>query len=243
MPCKKRDAGKNNLLMNIKKPEPHYLGHRCRLRKKFISGGFSNLADYEILELTLTYVLPRKDVKVLAKEMINKFGSLKQVFDADTDQLKGIKGISDYSAEFLLFLKKFVSLYLSLDIKEKDRLSSPKNVKDYLISTLSGENIEKFYAILLNSGNRVTDCLEIESGTVNKSLLIPRKIAEIALKCRAASVVIAHNHPGGTLKPSQNDINATVAVKKALESIEISLLDHIIISNNNYFSFKEYSLI
>ncbi|OEG69202.1 hypothetical protein ATZ36_10840, partial [Candidatus Endomicrobiellum trichonymphae] len=159
--------------MNIKKSEPYYLGHRCRLRKKFIYGGFSNFADYEILELTLTYVLPRKDVKALAKEMISKFGSLKQVFDADTDELKEIKGISNYSAKFLLFLKKFVSLYLSLDIKEKDRLSSPKNVKDYLISTLSGEKIEKFYAILLNSGNRVTDCLEIESGTVNKSLLIP----------------------------------------------------------------------
>ena len=229
--------------MDTRKLKPHYLGHRYRLRKKFISGGFNNLADYEILELVLAYVLPRKDVKVLAKEMINKFGSLKQVFDADTDELKQIKGISDYSAEFLLFLKKFTSLYLSLDIKEKDRLLSPENVKDYLVSALSGEKIEKFYAIILNSGNRVTDCLEIESGTVNKSLLIPRKIAEIALKHRAASIVIAHNHPGGTLKPSQSDINATAAVKKSLESIEISLLDHIIISNNNYFSFKEYNLI
>jgi len=223
--------------------KPHYLGHRDRLRKKFVSGGFDNLADYEILELALTYALPRKDVKVLAKEMINKFGSLKQVFDADVDELKQIKNISDYSAEFLLFLKKFVSLYLSLDIKEKNKLSTPESVRDYLVSALGGEKIEKFYAVMLNSGGRVIDCLEIESGTVNKTPLVPRKIAEAALKYRAVSVIIAHNHPGGTLKPSQNDMKATSAVKNALESIDVSLLDHIIVSNNNYFSFKEHSLI
>ncbi|MDR3253657.1 MAG: DNA repair protein RadC [Endomicrobium sp.] len=229
--------------MSTIKANPHYLGHRNRLRKKFVSEGFNSLADYEMLELALTYVLPRKDVKCLAKEMISKFGSLKQVFDAGTEELKKVKRISDYSVGFLLFLKKFASLYLSLDIKEKDILASPENVKDYLISTLSGEKVEKFYAIILNAGNRVVNCLEIESSTVSKALLIPRKIAETALKFRAVSVIIAHNHPGGTLKPSQNDINATVAVKKALESIEVLLLDHIIISHNNYFSFKEYNLM
>jgi DNA repair protein RadC len=223
--------------------KPYYLGHRERLRKKFISGGFDNLADYEILELALTYVLPRKDVKVLAKEMISKFGSLKQVFDADEEDLKQVKNISEYSAQFLLFLRKFVSLYLFLDVKEKDKISSPENIRNYLISILGDGKVEKFYAVMLNSGGGVIDCIEIESGTVNKAPIIPRKIAEIALKRGAVSVIIAHNHPGGTLKPSQNDINATSAVKKALELIEIFLLDHIIISNNNYFSFKEHNLI
>lgn len=228
--------------MNTKE-SPHYTGHRDRLRKKFLTGGFDYLTDYEILELALMYVLPRKDVKILAKDMINKFGSLKQVFDADIEELKQIKNISDYSAGFLFFLKKFTSLYLSLEIKEKDKLLSPLKVKDYLISSLSGEKIEKIYAIVLNAGNRVTDCLEIEKGTVNKSLLIPRKIAEIALKYKAAAIIIAHNHPGGNLKPSQNDIDITGAVKKALEAVEVSLLDHIVVANNNYFSFKEYGLI
>jgi DNA repair protein RadC len=229
--------------MTARRLKPHYIGHRNRLRERFVSGGFDSLADYEILELALTYVIPRKDLKILAKDLINRFGSLKQVFDADTDALKQIKNISDYSAGFLLFLKKFASLYLSLNIKEKDRLSSPQDVKDYLVSTLSGEKIEKFYIIILNSGNRVIDCLEIERGTINRAFLIPRKIAEIVLQHKAASIIIAHNHPGGTLKPSQVDIDATNAVKKALEAIEVVLLDHIIIANNNYFSFKEYNLI
>ncbi|MCA6070150.1 MAG: DNA repair protein RadC [Endomicrobium sp.] len=228
--------------MNTKE-SPHYIGHRDRLRIKFLTGGFDHLTDYEILELVLTYALPRKDVKILAKEMIDKFGNLKQVFDADIEELKQIKNISDYSAGFLFFLRKFTSLYLSLEIKEKDKLLSPLEVKNYLISSLSGEKIEKVYAIVLNAGNRVTDCLEIEKGTVNKSLLMPRKIAEIALNHKAAAIIIAHNHPGGNLKPSQNDIDITGVVKKALEAIEVSLLDHIVIANNNYFSFKEYGLI
>ncbi|MDR3071539.1 MAG: DNA repair protein RadC [Endomicrobium sp.] len=227
----------------MKQSKPHYVGHRDRLRRRFVLGGFNSLADYEILELALTYVIPRKDVKILAKEIINKFGSLKQVFDADFEDLKKVKNISDCSAGFLLFLRKFSSLYLSLNIKEKNRLSTPKNVIDYLVSTLSGEKTEKVYAIALDSGNRVIDCLEIESGTVNKSFLTPRKIAEIALKFKAVALIVAHNHPGGTLKPSQNDIDATACLKQALISIEVSLLDHIIISNNNYFSFKEYDLI
>jgi DNA repair protein RadC len=230
-------------MVDTKELKPHYVGHRDRLRKKFLTAGFDNFADYEILELILSYVLPRKDVKVLSKEMIKKFGSLKQVIDAEQNDLKQVKNISDYSAGFLFFLKKFVSLYLSLDIKEKERLLSPEKVRNYLVSTLSGEKIEKVYAIILNSGNRVTDCLEIERGTVNKSSLIPRKIAEIALKYKAVSIIIAHNHPGGTLNPSQNDIDVTNFIKKALESIDVSLLDHIIVSNNNYFSFREHSLI
>ncbi|MDR3307106.1 MAG: DNA repair protein RadC [Endomicrobium sp.] len=225
------------------KSKPHYLGHRDRLRKRFLKSGFDSLADYEILELALTYVIPRRDVKPLAKVLIQEFGSLKQVFDADIKDFKKIKNVSDCSAKFLLFLRKFASLYLSLDIKQQEKLNSPSKVKDFLISSLSGEKIEKVYVLTLDFGNRVTSCIEIESGTVNKSFLIPRKIAETALNNKAVSIILAHNHPGGTLKPSQSDIAVTISVRKALESIEVLLLDHIIVSNNDYFSFKEHNLI
>jgi DNA repair protein RadC len=225
------------------KSKSHYLGHRDRLRKRFFKSGFDSLADYEILELALTYVISRRDVKPLAKKLIQEFGSLKQVFDADIENLKKIKNVSDCSAKFLLFLRKFSSLYLSFAIKQQEKLNSPSKVKDFLISSLSGEKIEKVYVLTLDSGNRATSCIELESGTVNKSFLIPRKIAETALNNKAVSIIIAHNHPGGTLKPSQSDIAATISVRKALESIEVLLLDHIIVSNNDYFSFKEHNLI
>ena len=97
--------------------------------------------------------------------------------------------------------------------------------------------------MLLDSGNKVIECKEIESGTVNRSAVMPRKIAEEALKNKASAVILAHNHPGGTLKPSANDIDATDAVRLALQTLDITILDHIIVSGNKYFSFKEHNLI
>jgi len=229
--------------MDTEKSKPHYLGHRKRLKDKFSDSGFESFADYEILEFALTFALPRRDTKPIAKELIKKFGSLKQVFDAAEEELKAVKGISGHSALFILFLRNFAALYSYLDIKSSPALSSPEALVNYLMSVLGGEKVEKFYAVLLNSGNKVIDCLEIESGTVNKSFIMPRKVAEQALNFKASAVIVAHNHPGGTLKPSQNDIDATAAVKAALSAVDISLLDHIIISGSGYFSFKEYNLL
>ncbi|MCL2485628.1 MAG: DNA repair protein RadC [Endomicrobia bacterium] len=229
--------------MKNNKTKADYLGHRKRLKERFSEKNLKDFAGYEILEFALTFAIPRKDTKPLAKELIKKFGSLKQVLDASCEELQTVKGISEHTSLFISFLKQTALLYRYLEIKEGESLSSPQEVVNYLISALSGEKIEKFCAVMLNSGNKVIECVELEKGTVNKSVVMPRKIAEAALKYKSASVIIAHNHPGGTLKPSQNDIEATKAVYSALKSIDVALLDHIIISNGNYFSFKEYNLI
>lgn len=223
--------------------KPHYLGHRQRLKTKFKEAGFNNFADYEILEYILTFALARKDTKPLAKELIKNFGSIKQVFDADIEALKKIRGISEHTALLISCFSRFAKMYSYMEIKEGGQLSSPKAVADYLISQFGGEKNEKFYAVLLNSGNKVIECLEIEKGTVNKSIVFPRKVAQAALSYNASAVIIAHNHPGGTLKPSQNDIDATTAVKNALHAVDVSLLDHIIVAGKNYLSLKEYNLI
>ena len=223
--------------------KPHYLGHRQRLKTKFKDAGFDGFADYEILEYVLTFAIARKDTKQLAKELIKVFGSIKQVFDADTEDLKKVKGVSEHTALLISFCAGFAKFYAYMDIKEGAALASPEAVADYLISELGGEKTEKFYAVLLNSGNKVVECLEIEKGTVNKSVVFPRKVAQAALRYNASAVIIAHNHPGGTLKPSQNDIDATVSVKNALHAVDVSLLDHIIVAGKNYLSFKEYNLI
>lgn len=229
--------------MDTERSKPHYFGHRSRVKDKFMASGFDSFADYEILEFALFFAIERIDVKPLAKELIKKFGSIKQVLDADFDDLLNTPGLSRHSAIFLVFLREMAAYYSYLDIKDSKSLSSPEAVVDYLIAVLSGEKIEKFYVVLLDSGNKVIECKEIESGTVNKSVIFPRKIAEAALSNKASAVIIAHNHPGGTLKPSQNDIDATNAVKAALQTIDVAILDHIIVSGNKYFSFKEYNLI
>jgi DNA repair protein RadC len=231
------------LLKDTNKTNLHYIGHRKRLKNKFLLNGLYGLADYEVLELVLTYVIVRRDVKVLAKELISTLGSLKQVFDASREDLKKIKGISDNVATFILFLKNFVPFYCSLDLKENDILDSPEKVNNYLMSSIGAEHVEKLYILNLNSRNMVLSCVEAESGTVNKAYLNTRKIAEIALKHNAVSVILAHNHPGGGLSPSKDDVDSTCKVKLVLENVGVSLLDHIIVANNKYFSFKEYSLI
>ena len=223
--------------------KPHYLGHRQRLKAKFKDSGFDSFADYEILEFILTFSIARKDTKPLAKELIKIFGSIKQVFDADIEDLMKVKGVSEHTAVLLAGFSGFAKIYSYMDIKEGSALSSPEAVADYLITELGGQKTEKFYAVLLNSGNKIIECLEIEKGTVNKSVIFPRKVAQAALKHNASAVIIAHNHPGGTLKPSQDDIEATTSVKNALAAVEVALLDHIIVAGKNYLSFKEYNLL
>jgi DNA repair protein RadC len=229
--------------MKEEKIKSYSSGHRQRVKEKFSQTGFLGWQEYEILEFALFFAMPQRDTKDLAKRLIDAFGSLKQVIDADENKLIEIGKLGGHCAVFIQFLRKFCAMYSQLKIKSAKSISSSQEAINYLSTTLSGEKVEKFYILILNSASKVTDCIEIESGTVNTSAIIPRKIAETALKSQAVSIIIAHNHPGGTLKPSQNDINATEAVKKALNAIEISLLDHIIIAGNDHFSFKEYNLI
>ncbi|MDR3113803.1 MAG: DNA repair protein RadC [Endomicrobium sp.] len=211
---------------------------------KFLESGLDAFADYEILEFALIYALPRKDVKPIAKELIKKFGSLKGVVDAQTCELAEVSGLKDYSAALLKLLKSFAVLYSSLEIKESDSISSPEAALNYLKARLSGESKEKFCAIFLNSANKVLNFSEISKGTINKSAIFPREIAELAIASKAASVIISHNHPAGTTDPSKNDIISTQSVKNALKTLDIELLDHIIISSSGgYFSFKENALI
>ncbi|MDR3049399.1 MAG: DNA repair protein RadC [Elusimicrobiota bacterium] len=220
-----------------------YLGHRERLREKVKKTGLKNLAEYEILEYLLTYPLPQKDVKPIAKDLINKFGSLKKVFDANYADLCQIKGVKDNAASFIISLKEFAAIYAFLNIKDSAELSSPKAVNEYLYSVLGGQTVEKIYLLFLNSANKITGSCEIESGTVNKSIVLPQKFVKEALKNEAASIIMAHNHPGGSLKPSQNDIDSTQTLKAAFAAVDITFLDHIIISGKDYFSFKEYGLL
>jgi len=218
-------------------------GHRKRLRERFISSGFSGWHDYEILELALTFVIARKDTKKTAKLLIAEFGDLKSVFNADIEKLKKIEGIKEGAAFFIFFLKSLSVKYAELGMTEKRKLSSPSDVLIFLKSAIGSSKDEIFYAIFLNSSNKILFYDAISRGVVNKSAVYPRKITELALKHNATSVIVAHNHPGGSCKPSQNDIIATEAVAKALGTVDISLLDHIIVADKNHYSFKDSGLI
>ena len=223
------------------------IGHRQRVKEKFLNAGFDNWQDYEILEFALFFVIPRKDTKQIAKDLIKKFGSLKELINSDYDKLletfDSIKGISGNTAVFFRFLKNFSVKYSEFKMKEKRKISSPQDVVNFLRNSIGNSDEEKMYAVFFNASNEVLDFKEISSGTVARSAVYPGKIAKEALLTNARSVIIAHNHPGGICKPSQNDIIATEAVQKSLKVVEVFLLDHVIVTASDFYSFKDNGLI
>lgn len=222
--------------------KPSYLGHRQRIKEKYEKSGIDGWLDYEVLELALSYAIPRKDTKPIAKELISRFKTINGVLDSDIKELRTINGISNHIALFLNLLKDIAILYLEKGLHNKDLLSSPQVVYDYLKASLKGAVDEEFKTLFLDSRNQIIAVETLKTGTVNRSVVYPRKIVERALYNHAAGVVIAHNHPAGTLQPSQDDIKITNAIKTALETVDIVLLDHIIIGGNGYFSFKANGL-
>lgn len=223
--------------------ETNYWGHRQRLKERFLNSKLEKWQDYEILEFALTFTIPRKDTKKIAKQLISKFGNLKQVLNTDIEKLKTIDGIKNQSGFFIAFLKSFAVKYAELEMIEKEKISSPKEALIFLRSVIGLSKDEIFYVIFLNASNKILFYDEINRGIVNKSAVYPRKIVELALKYNATSVIVAHNHPGGSCVPSQNDIIATEAITKALKTVDISLLDHLIVTDKNHYSFKDNGLI
>ena len=227
----------------IKTQKSNYIGHRQRIKDKYKKSGIDGWLDYEVLELALSYAIARKDTKPIAKELITRFKTINGVLDADREELKSIPGISEHAALFFSLLKDIVILYLESGLHNKNLLSSPEVVYAYLKASLKGSADEKFKTLFLNGSNQLIAVETLQTGTVNRSVVYPRKTVERALYNHAVAVIIAHNHPAGTLKPSQDDCAVTKTIKDALKTVEISLLDHIIITANGYFSFNEKGLI
>lgn len=226
----------------IQTQKPEYSGHRNRIKEKYRKGGLDGWLDYEILELALTYIIPRKDTKPIAKELLVRYKTISGVLGADNKDLESVKGISTHSALFIKFLKDIAILYLKDSIYQRDLLSSPQIVVEYLTASLKGSSNEEFIMLFLDSRNQLIAQETIKSGTVNQTVVFPRTVVERALYHHSVGVIIAHNHPSGALEPSQEDRDITKVIKNALKTVDIALLDHIIIGGNGFFSFKEKNI-
>ena len=229
--------------MKVREGRPHWWGHRERLRERFLRAGAKGLQDYELLELLLSYAIPRKDVKPQAKELLRRFGSLAGVMDASPEEVQEVKGIGPRAATLLRLVKEMGEVYLSERMRGVDVLSSPSRVVDFCLFRLKGEGEEKFMVIYLNVKNEVMDYEVIQEGTVDRSVVYPRRVAEKALRRRAASVIVVHNHPSGHPDPSPEDKRITRELVEALKPLEIRLLDHIIVGKRGYFSFRERGIL
>lgn len=225
-------------------------GHRERVRKKFLENGFNGLEDYEVLELLLFYVIPRKDTKAIAKELIKKFKTLANVLKADTLELKTIDGLGPVAITFLKMIGALPEKIYKDELKnqklikdDKNKISDKEVLLKFLRNKIGYEDVEKFYVIYLSSSNEVIAFEESSSGTLDRSSIYPREIYKRVIMENAKSIIIAHNHPSGNTCPSKCDIDITNEIAKGLKNFGALLLEHIIITRDSYFSFLEEGLI
>lgn len=220
-------------------------GHRERLRKRYIKSGLEGFNDYEVLELLLTYSIARKDVKPIAKELIEKFGTIDEIAKSDVKSLLEVDGIGEGSAVFLKLIGDIALTLYREKIEDKDILTikSKNSLLSYLRGEIGYSPREEFKILFLDSSNKLIASETLFYGTIDKSAIYPREIVERVIKNRAKSVIFAHNHPSGNISPSKKDIELTQYMYDTLKLLEIRLLDHIIVTKNSYFSFLEEGLI
>jgi DNA repair protein RadC len=228
---------------NVKCREPDYLNHRERLKSKFIGSGLDTLHDYEALELLLTFAIPRKDVKPLAKDLLREFGSIKGVMDAELSALTTVNGISMHTAVLIKLAKELGVLYLKDKAGEKIQISCTAELLNYCKMAFGGLKDERFCIISLNAQNRVIEMDTVQEGIVNQAVVYPRKVLECSLKRKASSIILVHNHPSGHVKPSDADIRLTKLIQDTAKVMDIAVHDHIIIGDNKVFSFREEGII
>ncbi len=214
-------------------------GPRGRLRERFKKSGLDGFHDYEAVELLLTYAIPRRDVKPLAKRLIEKFGGLRGLFDASHEELSKVRGVGSHTAVLLRLIKEASGEYLKERMMKKDVIRSPKDVADYLNLTLSGERVEKFMALYLNSKNEILGVETLHEGFLDRTFVYPRKAIENAFKHNARSIIFVHNHPSGDPTPSEVDRKLTRELESAASALDIIVHDHIIVGKNTQFSARE----
>ena len=224
---------------------PDYLGHRARLRDRFLNGGGKSMADYELLELLLTYAIPRRDVKPIAKDIVRKFGSLAGAAKASVPQLVEVNGVKENTAVLLKVIQEAARRFSWAELSATDApiISNWDAMIDYCRTEMSHLDIEEFRIIFLDVKFRVIGEEVMQRGTINQVAIHPREVVKMAMEKKASALILVHNHPSGDVKPSRADVEITKQIKQALEAINILLLDHIIISKYDYASLKSLQVI
>lgn len=214
-------------------------GHRKRLKQRFVQEGLSSFEQHQVLELLLFYSIPRKDTNEIAHKLIDEFGSISNVFDAPTSDLATIEGISENSATLLSLISQLSQYYLNKKHGDKVVLDSSIKACDYAKNLFLTKKYEVFFIICLDNQNRVNIAKPLFEGTTNETAVYPRIVIENALRYTASNVIIAHNHPGGSLNPSTADMQTTQTIQNALNCIQVKLVDHIIVADEKTVSFAE----
>jgi DNA repair protein RadC len=219
------------------------LGHRKRLREKFLKSGLAGFQDYEIIELLLSLGTPRRDCKPQAKEAIRRFKSLRGVLEASPEELEDITGIGPHSVFGIKFMQAVAREFLKEKMIEKPLCNSTQEIYEYFYHSMRDMKKELVKAVFLNSQNQILEMQDLSQGTVDSSVVYPREVMEAAIRSHAVSLVLVHNHPSGNPSPSDSDKELTRELVHSGMMMQIKLLDHIIIGDNKFFSFAGEGLI
>lgn len=225
-------------------------GHRERLKARFLEEGLDNFTDIQALELLLFYAIPQKDTNPIAHALLDHFGSLSRVLEADVEELKKVPGISDHSATLLALVTE-LGRYYQVDCAQRvEVLTTLDACGAYLVPRFFGRSNETVFLLCLDAKCKVLCCKEIGEGSVNSTSISIRKVVETALSANATTVVLAHNHPSGVVLPSSEDVQTTRRIAAALSAVEVHLADHIVVAEGDYVSmvqsgyrFDEYLLM
>ncbi len=213
-------------------------GHRGRLRDRFLTKGLQSFSDAEILELLLSFGTPRSDCKLQGRQLLEKFGSFAKVLEASPESLQEIKGVGPKNAFALQFIRAVASHYLRERLTGKRYLHSSSEVVEYLLFSMKSLKKEVLQVIFLDSAHSIIRAKTVSDGTLNVNTVYPREIIKMALEHHAAAIILAHNHPSGSLSPSKADFHLTRNLCLLCLGMQIQLLDHLVIGDG-YYSFAD----
>lgn len=223
--------------------ESIHTGHRDRMRQRYLETGPDSFATHELLEMLLYGTIPRGDTNEIAHHLLEEFGSLSNLIEADPHEIAKTAGVAWKSAVFLSMLHEVVRRYEREKREQKLALTSIDRSVQYCGGLLKYRTEERFYVICMDSRRKILHTAKIAEGSVDTATINPRTVTEKALRYKATGVLLCHNHPGGNVRPSSEDIAITVKLREVLEILGVQVVDHIIIGENQYFSFFENDLL
>ena len=227
----------------LKEQAAHYLGHRQRLRDRFMESGASALADYELLELVLFRAIPRRDVKPLAKALIKRFGSFAETAAARPERLREIEGLGEAAIIEIKLAEAVATRLARGKIEARQTLSSFIDVLDYCRTAMAYADREEFRVLFLDKRNALIADEVQGVGTIDHTPVYPREIIRRALELGASALILAHNHPSGDPTPSAADIRMTKDIVAIAEPFGITVHDHLIVGKHGQTSFRSQKLI
>lgn len=217
-----------------------HTGHRGRLRERFEESGFDSFQDHEILEAALFPVFKRENTNDIAHALIDEFGSIKGVFEADYDMLQRVPGVGACSAFAIKVMLEALKRYERCTRETAPRYTRISQIGMYFFNKYIGVTKERLYVMLFNNRMNLLDCVQVSEGSVTSTGIPLNKINDLIVQKKAAAVVLAHNHPDGLAVPSPNDMDVTDTVRQLLESIDVTLVEHLIIADNRFYPIMKH---